>query len=217
MKENYRKLMQDVPEYFIGTAEETPIRILTDCEDISKLEQELETEIGIVYEDKYIYLLRDGVVFPNGVRGTYIRLLPKNVGSAAAVLVLVDGKILLMSHYRHSLRKHMWEIPRGFGEKGLTAEENVQKEMKEEIGLEGGKVQFLGHVCPDSGLQCSQVSVYAVEFSGEQKFMKNDEEEAIDEYWLASVEEVKELVQKGELEDGFTLSALALAMMKGMV
>ena len=65
-------------------------------------------------------------------RGTYIRILPRRPESAVAVLPVLNGKILLLRHFRHSLRKWMWEIPRGFGEYGITAAENAEKELREE-------------------------------------------------------------------------------------
>ena len=155
------------------------------------------------------------MIFPDGSAGTYIRIVPRAEESAVAVLTVIGGKILLLRHYRHSLRKAVWESPRGFGEHGLTAEENVRKELEEETGICGAEMTFLGKIYPDSGLTSGLVNIYLAELQPEIKFRKNDEAEAISEYRLVTPAQLKELAEAGEMCDGFTLSAAALAVMKG--
>ena len=133
MNKGYRELMLSESELFRNSGEQGEIRILTDQKEILQVERQLQREIGIVYEDEYIRLVRDAVVFPDMSKGTYIRILSCRPESAAAVLPVSGGKILLLRHFRHSLRKWVWEIPRGFGEPSLTAEENAEKELERSI------------------------------------------------------------------------------------
>ena len=211
MNKGYRELMLSESELFRNSGEKGEIRILTDREEIREVERELQREIGIVYEDEYIRLVRDAVVFPDMSKGTYIRILSCRPESAAAVLPVSGGKILLLRHFRHSLRKWVWEIPRGFGEPSLTAEENAEKELEEETGIKDIKLEYLGRICPDSGMSSAQVSVFWVEFPAEYRLRKQDEKESISEYRLVSRAELRKMVESGEMTDIFTLSAVALA------
>ena len=113
MNGRYEKLMTDKPELFYNSGEKETIHIITDPEFIAKVEKQTGREAGIVFEDDYIRLLRDAVIFPDGSAGTYIRIVPRAEESAVAVLTVIGGKILLLRHYRHSLRKAVWESPRG--------------------------------------------------------------------------------------------------------
>jgi len=214
MKEAYFDMMAKYPLYFKNIPE-NGIIIYTDAEEISRIEKSLGKEIGIMYQDDYMILLRDAVCFPNGEDGCYIRILPAVTESPVVVLPVINGKILLMKHFRHSIRSTAWEIPRGFGEKGLSAQENAEKELKEETGLEDARIQFLGWVTPDTGMMASKAAVYRAEVSGDVKAENNDSNEAILNYKYASLEELKKMVKNGEIEDGFTLSALALAILQG--
>lgn len=214
MDDRYRALMKERPEKFAEAKEEASIRIITDETQISRVQEELGKEIGVIYEDDYILLLRDAVMFPDGNRGAYVRILAKEPGSAAVILPVVNGKILLLEHYRHSLREPMWEIPRGFGERGLSPEENARKELAEETGIKEVRLQYLGEVCPDSGMQGTTASIYMAQIQGSVDIKNLDEREAIMGYRLASYEELGMLVRQGKLKDGFTLSALALAMLQ---
>lgn len=215
MNQEYRKLMRSEPELFRNSGEQGEIRILTDGKEILQTERQLQREIGIVYEDEYIRLVRDAVVFPDMSKGTYIRILPRCPKSAVAVLPVSGGRILLLRHFRHSLRKWMWEIPRGFGEYGLTAEENAEKELREETGIKEIRLEYLGRICPDSGMSSDQVSVFFTEFPADCQLRKQDEREVVSEYRLISRKELREMAQSGEMIDGFTLSAVALAGLQG--
>lgn len=215
MDDRYRELMTERPEKFADAKEGATIRIITDEMQIDRAQEKLGKKIGVIYEDDYILLLRDAVVFPDGNQGTYVRILAKEPGSAAVILPVINGEILLLAHYRHSLRETMWEIPRGFGEHGLSPEQNARKELEEETGIKEVGMQYLGEVCPDSGMQGTTASVYMAQIRGTIDIRNLDEREAITGYRLVSLEEIGRLARQGELKDGFTLSALALAMLQG--
>lgn len=215
MNLKYKELMWVEPELFRNSGEQGEICILTDEEQILQVERALHLEIGIIYEDEYVRLVRDAVIFPDMSKGTHIRLLSRCPQGAVAVLPVSGGKILLLRHFRHSLRKWMWEIPRGFGGYGLTVEENAEKELREETGISGVRLEYLGRICPDSGMNSDQVSVFFAEFSTDYLLEKLDKKEAISEYRLISREELQEMVGAEDMLDGFTLSAVALAGLCG--
>src|SRR5260370_1157725 len=90
---------------------------------------------GIFYEDPYIVLLRDAVIFPDGKPGLYHRVIARHdEPTGVAVLGRYDGKIVLVRHFRHPSRAWHLEIPRG----AVGADEDpghvAHLEISEEIG-----------------------------------------------------------------------------------
>ena len=131
-------------------------RILLDEDSIRAVEAEVTqrlaqqgrpsgwAEVGIVYEDQYIVVLRDAVRFPDGHLDTYIRILPRDERpSGVAVLAMLDGRIVLLRHFRHATRAWHLEILRGFGSPGSSPEEDARREIAEEIGASPGEMTAL--------------------------------------------------------------------------
>ena len=43
-----------------------------------------------------------------------------------------EGRFVLLRQYRHAIREFQYGFPRGFGEAGVSVEENVREEIQEE-------------------------------------------------------------------------------------
>ena len=159
----YRKLMIERPELFCNEVGNAGIYIYTEEDKIKEIKKQYHAEIGILYQDSYIMLLRDAVRHPNGENGTYIRIVYKSKGFGVVMLPLLkkekSEKIFLLKHFRHANRKEYLELPRGFAEDGVN---NVQKELLEEIGYGVESLQYLGKVAPDTGMIAGEALVYAV-------------------------------------------------------
>ncbi len=217
MTSDYLELIRQRPRDFIGTSPDAPIRLLTDETTLLELEQSLGCSLGILYQDDNILLLRDGIITPRGVPGTYIRILPQVPASPVVVLPVFEDHILLLSHYRHSLRDRVWELPRGFGCYGLTAEENAIKELREETDRVPVSMERLGCICPDTGLLSTKANAYLAWLSEIGSSHNTDVEEAIDCAQMFPLDQVKQMIQNEQIIDGFTLSALSLAIIKNKI
>lgn len=215
-KTEYEILLTEHPELF-ANEEGTGIRILTEATERKQAEAETGRKTGVVYQDDYILLLRDAVQFPGGRYGTYIRLFNKSLHGGTVILpVTQTGHIVLIRHFRHASRSYHYEIPRGMFELGYTIEANSRKELWEEINAEPMKLTFLGETYPDSGLLGHKVAFYHALVSREE-LKVNDVEEGIEEILDLTYEEVKEKIRCGEIQDGFTLNALYLAELYGLL
>ncbi|MCD8377061.1 MAG: NUDIX domain-containing protein [Oscillospiraceae bacterium] len=164
-------------------------------------------DIGVISEDAWVIFLRDLVRFNNGTYGGYTRLLNKNstleqTGKDVVVLVSVDHKLFVMKHFRHDDRANHWECPRGFGEMGLSAEENARKEVYEETGYKVLSIRQLNH-------KEESVSYFWAECSGQ--YESHDSAESIADAKLVTRQEFEEMIRDGLINDAFTIKAYTLA------
>lgn len=200
----YKELQIERPALFTDNG---PIHIVTDETIVETYEKEHNRKIGVLYESPYSILLVDLVYEKEDHFFAYERIVPAVETGAVVILPLLEEKVILLHQYRHALRDYQYGLPRGFGEKGLTVEENLRKELMEEIGATVTDIQFLGNVTPDSGVQSSLVSVYACHIDSYDASLKS---EGICEILEVDLEEVKKMAREGKITDGYTLAALAI-------
>ena len=220
--ERYRELMLAAPALFTSSADDG-ITILTtdsgiaDAEAAAKLMLQKKGlpscfgQVGLVYEDQYVWFLRDAVRFKNDSLGTYIRIVHKNLEFAGvAIIPRLDRKFVLIRHFRHATRKWHWEVPRGFAD-SRNPIDTVNAELKEEIGALAINVCQLGTYFPDSGLLASSVHVYLADVAiGEA----SDEVEPISKIQSFDFQELNTMIRGGHIDDGFTLVAIAFLRSK---
>lgn len=222
----YLRLLQAHPALCANPAGRI-FRILTDRDDLDAAEKaqgiKLATKllpqewanVGIVYEDQYVMILRDAVEFPDGSRGTYIRILGNRPGAmGVAVLPILGDKILLIRHFRHATRNFHLEIPRGFtGDDTETCETAGIRELREEIGVTPLTITSLGVMYTDTGLNGGYVCLLAATIA---ELGNLDLVESISQPQLLSMEELSDLLRGDQITDSFTLCAILLAHQKGI-
>ena len=122
---DYLALAKAHPKLFQNPSHDG-IRILLDESEIREIEAQMEAKglpfeqvrVGIIYQDAYLRIIRDAVLFPDGKKGIYLRLIePVDHASGVIVLPVYQGQILLIRHFRHATRTWHLEIPRGFGQR----------------------------------------------------------------------------------------------------
>ena len=205
----YYKLRKEKPELFKSEAD-LPIEF--NIKAIKQFMKDTKREIGVVYESPYRMLIVDLIRDEENKRYyAYERMV--NLQSGGVVIIPKhNDKLILLKQFRHSLRDFQFSFPRGFGEIGISPEENAKKELCEELGLKAeniSKPAYLGNVVADSGLCGDTVSVYTCDMVIPEK-----EEQIKNEGIVGTVEktlgEFEQMIQRGEITDGFTLSAYSL-------
>lgn len=174
-------------------------------------------EIGLVYSDPYIVILRDLVEFPGGSKGSYFRLLNQadlQGGQGVVVLAKMNDKYLLLHQYRHPIRAWSFEVPRGFGEPCITAEKQVENEIREEVGGKISKLIDLGIYFSNTGLEGNKVRLFFAELISVGKPAK---EEGIESLHWVSLEELETMLAKAQITDGFTIAAYTRAKLQGLL
>jgi ADP-ribose pyrophosphatase len=200
-------------------------KILTEVADIREAESEVENwlkekklptewaQVGIAYQDQYAMILRDAVEFPNKKKWTYIRMVGDDV-PGVITLPIHQEQVLLIRHFRHATRSWHIEIPRGFGEKGFSSEENAQRELKEEIGAVISRLFPLGRVYPDAGAEAGYNDFFYAEVESYGQFETN---EGIVKILPTTLPEFERMIRENELTDGFTITAYGLAKAQGLL
>lgn len=207
----YCRLWEKRPDSFTPSSEISLVNPNEDMDIILDYEMKHHVKLGVVYKTPYnihvVDLVRkdteDGETYYS-----YERILPAVEKGAAVAVVKLGEQFVLLSQFRHAIRRNQYGFVRGFGEQGLSAEENVKKEIAEEIGA-NVKMQpvYLGEVVADSGMLANHVSVYYAEVSSVSKM---DGYEGINGILLLDESELEEYIYTGKIDDGFTLSAFAL-------
>lgn len=213
MDKKYRELMRERPELFANLS--GGIEILTDPTLIEQMEREQGVTVGIVYEDEYLTLIKDAVRFADGVVGPYIRAYHKSSGGVS-IAVLCGDKMLLLRHFRHSLRRWMWETPRGFGEAGQTTEQNAFRELYEELGVKPLTLTRLGVLTPDAGIIGEDVTLYLASIDADSPLV-TEVHEGIERVALFTKEQIKAAILSGEITDGITVASLTYAELLGLI
>lgn len=214
------------PALFVNP-QEGGVTILLDEKEIHEAETQMAewleskdmpaewARVGIAYQDQYVLMLRDAVRFPGGFLGTYIRMVgEEDDPPGVIVLPLYQGQVLLIRHFRHATRTWHIEIPRGFGKKGLSSEENAQRELEEEIGATISRLVSLGSMYPDAAASTECDALFYAEV---ESYGKVETEEAITELLPTSVSEFERMIRENEITDGFTLAAYARAKAQGLL
>ena len=136
------------------------MEIVTDREEVRKFEQASGQTIGVVYQSPYSMMVIDLVREKNGRLFAYERLIPATVGSAVVCVTKQKENYILLKQLRHSLRGEQIGFPRGYGEDGVSAEDNARKEVYEELGAKILGLKSLGKVVPDSGIEGAAAEVF---------------------------------------------------------
>ena len=202
----YQALMRERPALF---APSELLEIVTSLDAVCRFEAETPgRKIGVLYESPFSLLAVDLVRDRTGRLFCYERILPAQPRGAVVAVPVFEGKYVLLRQFRHALRAEQYCFPRGFGEPGIPAGDNVRKELKEEIGADVLSARRLGAVSGDSGLTGGMAEVYLCRID---RPCARQEEEGILEVLLLSPGELRQWIREGKITDAFTLAAWALA------
>lgn len=162
-------------------------------------------ERNLVAKGAVIDYYQDTMLIPNGNVAKWDFLDHK--GAAAVVAVRDDGKLLMVRQYRNALERNTVEIPAG----GLNGREEptelaAMRELEEETGYRCEKVEFLLSICTTVAFCNEKIDIYVAEnlIPGKQH-LDEDEYLNVEAY---SVEQLKEMIFRGEIQDSKTVCAV---------
>lgn len=160
----------------------------------------------IVYENPWFAVIKDG---------NYHYIREAGSGSGAAVFARRKDQILLLRMKRPVQGDgYTIEIPRGYAEPSESALDCARRELREETGFDLCPTAFhlIGHVQPNSGLLATRVALFLADIKADDTPGPHDNEaHAI---FYTQMNDLKKMVADGQIEDGFTLSALACLLVR---
>ncbi len=142
--------------------------------------------------------------------GRFHYVVEENASNGAAILALIDGTEFLLLRIKRAAHDGLQlEIPRGYGEPGETSRACARRELAEETGLliNESQLSLLGKLKPNSAILASSIDLYLARVNSQDQISQRDDE--ADSLQRVSLTELQQLLRQGEIQDGFTLAALA--------
>lgn len=134
----------------------------------------------------------------------------KNSDNGAVILPVVGEQILLVQVYRPAHQRSFLEAPRGYGHAGESSLATALRELGEETGYlaQPEDLSCLGSTRPNSAILTSCIDVYLARLSPAQQQQVPDDE--VERLHYFSIAQIPRLMVSGEIQDGFTMAAMAL-------
>jgi 8-oxo-dGTP pyrophosphatase MutT (NUDIX family) len=161
----------------------------------------------VLYDSAWVQLAIADVLMPDGTQvDHHVVRMPRD---AAGTIIVRDGRVLLMYRHRFITDTWGWEIPAGAVDAGETIERAAIREAVEESGWEPQTVMELCHFFPANGVLAQTFHIFmshdAVEVG------EPDVNEATRVEWFTP-NELRDLLRRGEINDGLSLGAVAHAL-----
>ncbi|MFT3891470.1 MAG: NUDIX hydrolase [Anaerolineales bacterium] len=150
---------------------------------------------------------RDHLKTPNGLE-THLDII-EHGGSVVLIPIDADGNMLFVRQYRHAAGGDLLELPAGTRNGDEPYEVCAAREIREETGMEAGKLEKVGMFYLAPG--------YSTEFMGvflATDLKHNPLDPDVDEFLTVeklSVKEAFAMAERGEMPDAKSLAALLMA------
>ena len=163
----------------------------------------------VIYESSWMNLYADKVAFPQGRIIDRHYFLDFKKGAVAVLVENDDGQILMIEAYRYITDTIEWEIPAGGIEKGESVLEAARREVIEETGYDPSNMEVIYTFHPSNGISNQVFHIAKCLATGLQGEFDGNEVRSV--RWF-TCDEVRQLIKKKKLMDGFSLTALLLKL-----
>ncbi len=149
---------------------------------------------------------RDTLKTPDG-RETKFEII-EHGGSVIVVPVDEHGDMYFVRQYRHAAGKYLLELPAGTRDGDEPYEACAAREIREETGMEAGKLQKVGEFFLAPGYSSEFMEVYlATDLKHNPLEADEDEFLTVEKYPLR---QAIEMAERGEMPDAKSLAALLM-------
>ena len=166
----------------------------------------------VIYEHPRVSLYVDKVRFPQGLVVEEHHVLSFELPSVAVLVEDVDDEILLVHAYRYVTDSIEWGVPAGGVERGESLLEAAAREVREESGYQTTDHELIYSYYPMNGISDKVFDV--VHCRSGRPTGCFDGNEVQDLRW-ASRRQLQQMIDQGEVKDGFSLTALLIHLRRG--
>ena len=161
-------------------------------------------------ETPYFVLRSDGLRLPDGVvKDPYYVL--ERPDAAIIFPVTEEGEVILVRQYRPAIERVELGLPAGLVDEGETPESAARRELMEETGYGGGTWERLGAVASSPSLKDNWAYMFLATGIKREAAPSPDEHERVEVVSVA-VDEMKDLVRRGEVVSSSGVAAIFLAL-----
>jgi ADP-ribose pyrophosphatase len=161
----------------------------------------------ILLQGRTFKVRRDTLKTPNG-RETRLEIL-EHGGSVVLVPVDSDGNVLFIRQYRHATGGELLELPAGTRDEEEPYEDCAAREIREETGMEAGRLQKVGDFYLAPGYSSEFMAVFLAT-DLKQNPLDPDEDEFL-QVEKIPVQDVTAMFERGDAPDSKSLAAWLLA------
>lgn len=160
-----------------------------------------------IYEGKILNLRLDSVELPD--RKYSKREIVEHLDVSAIILVQ-DGKLLLIKHFRNTVNDVIYEIPAGMVDAGETPIEAAKRELTEETGIIASDVELVYSLFSSPGYSTEKINF----FFAKGPFEKGEQKENLEVEYI-DLDKLGKMIDDLEIIDMKTVIAYYIA--KGLV
>lgn len=163
------------------------------------------TRRELVYQGAILEVYKDHMEFANGNHAEWDFI--SHHGAAAVLPVLDDGSIVMVTQYRNAIERDTWEIPAGkLDDPKEPGIECAKRELEEETGYIAENLIWLLNLRTTVAFCNEKIEIFlARDLLPASQHL--DENEYVD-VKAFSLEELKEMIFTGQIEDSKTIAAI---------
>jgi len=161
----------------------------------------------VLLQGRAFKIRRDTLKTPDG-RETKLEIVDHG-GSVVILPIDDENNLLFVRQYRHAAGGDLLELPAGTRNREEPFEECAAREIREETGMEAGKLQKVGEFYLAPGYSTEFMAVFLATELNENPLQADDDE-------FLQVEKIPvrkaiEMAEQGDVPDAKSLAALLLA------
>jgi ADP-ribose pyrophosphatase len=160
----------------------------------------------ILMKGRAFTIRRDTLKTPSGAETKFD--IVEHGGSVILIPIDDDGNILFVRQYRHAAGIEMLELPAGTRDGGEAFEVCAAREIREETGMQAGKLTHIGSFYLAPGYSTEYMGVFLAEQLSENP-LEADEDEFLSVEKIPIAEAIQK-AERGEMPDAKSLAALLM-------